>query len=155
MTPDPGTWVRVAHCQSTCGQTADMALREHLREAERKGFGEESAQIGHRGAQYMRFRHACSFFRRFPMPHIPNPAVRCDLTTARDATRAPQPHYNIPQMTEEEPVYESMRSGWSCHSIVENLFFFVGKRKTCASRSYIFALLPILTVLYKMLKNVS
>ena len=97
---DPGTWVRVPHCQSTCGPTADMALRKHLREAERKGLGEESARIGHRGAQYLRFRHACSFLRSFPAPHTPDPAGRCDLTTARHPPRAAQPHYDIPQMTE-------------------------------------------------------
>ena len=88
-----------------------MALHEHLPEAEREGLDEESARIGKMGAQNMRFRHACSFFRSFPAPHTPYPAVPCDLTTARDPTRAPQPHYNIPQMNEEERVYESMRGG--------------------------------------------
>ena len=92
-----------------------MALREHLREAERKGHGEESARIGHSGAQYVRFRHARSFFGSFPAPHTTDPAVRYDLTTARDPPRAAQPHYNIPQMTEEEPVNEFKRIGRSCH----------------------------------------
>ena len=52
MTPDPGTWVRVAHCQSTCGRSGDIALGGRLREAERKGLGEESARFGYRGAHY-------------------------------------------------------------------------------------------------------
>ena len=74
----------------------------------------------------MRFRHACSFFRSFPAPHAPSPAVPYDLTTARELTRTPQPHYNILQMIEEELVDKSMRSGRSYHRIVENVFFFVG-----------------------------
>ena len=54
---DPKTCVRVAHGQSTCRPTAGMALHEHLQGAERKGLGEEYARIGHRGAQYIIFRH--------------------------------------------------------------------------------------------------
>ena len=121
--PEP---VRVVQCQSPCGPTADMALHEHLPEAEREGLDEESARIGKMGAQNMRFRHACSFFRSFPAPHAPSPAVPYDLTTARELTRTPQPHYNILQMIEEELVDKSMRSGRSYHRIVENVFFFVG-----------------------------
>ena len=88
---------------------------EHLQKAEMKDLGEESVRIGHRGAHYMIFRHACSFFRSFPALHTPDPAVRCDLTTTRDPPRDAQPHYEIPQMTEKEPVYEPMRSGRSYH----------------------------------------
>ena len=110
--PEP---VRVVQCQSPCGPTADMALHEHLPEAEREGLDEESARIGKTGAQNMRFRHACSFIRSFPAPHTPDPAVRGDLTTARDPPTAAQPYCGIPQMIEEEPVYESMRSGQSYH----------------------------------------
>ena len=48
-------------------------------------------------------------------PNNGNPAVPSDLTTARDPTRAPQPKYDIPQTTEQEPVDESMGSGRSYH----------------------------------------
>ena len=54
--PEP---VRVVQCQSSCGPTAEMALREHLREAEREGLGEESTRIDHGGAQNKIFGHAC------------------------------------------------------------------------------------------------
>ena len=36
-----------------------MALREHLQAAQSEGLGEESARIGHRGAQNKRFGHTC------------------------------------------------------------------------------------------------
>ena len=49
----PRNWVRVAHCQSTGRPAADMALREHLREAAMKVLGKQSARIGHRGADYI------------------------------------------------------------------------------------------------------
>ena len=71
--------VRVVQCQSSCGPPAELAVREHLREAEREGL------------------------------------IPCDLTTARDLTRAPQPQYDIPHMAGEEIVHESMHSGRSCH----------------------------------------
>ena len=100
-----------------------MALRECLREAERKSFGEEPLRIGRRCVQCMILRHACTFFRSFPWRHTPDPPVRCYLTTARDPPSASQPHYDIPQMTEEEPAHEFMRSGRSYHRIVESLFF--------------------------------
>ena len=60
---------------SSCGPNVEMALREHLRQAERKGLGENTARIGNTGAQNMRF-HACSFFRSFPAPHTPSPQCR-------------------------------------------------------------------------------
>ena len=92
-----------------------MVLREYLREAERKGLGEESTRVGHRGAQKKIFSHAYQFSRSFPAPHTSDPAVPCDLTTARDLTTAPQPQHVIPQMAGEETVHESMHSGRSCH----------------------------------------
>ena len=60
-----------------------MTLRKHLREAERKGLGKESARFGRRVAQYNIFRQACSCFRRFPARHTPKLAVQCDLTGFR------------------------------------------------------------------------
>ena len=96
-------------------ETADMALGEHLRVAKKKGLGEEFARFGRRDAQYKRFSQTCSCLCRFPARHTPSPAARCDLSTARDPTRTQQPQYDIPQMTEEEPVYESMHGGCSYH----------------------------------------
>ena len=112
---DSETWVNVAHCVSSCGPTAEMALRADLREAEWKGLGEKSSRIANTGTQHMIFRHACSFSRSFPAPHTSSAAVPCNLTTARDLTRTPPPHYNIQESTEEEPVYKSMLSGRSYH----------------------------------------
>ena len=62
----------------------------------------------------MRFRHARSFFRSFKGLHTSDP-VRHDLATAHDPPRVAQPHNDMPQMAEEELVYESMRSGRSYH----------------------------------------
>ena len=97
-----------------------MARGEHLRLAERKGLGEEAARFGHRGAQYkihsldlLLTLTPASCLGRFPARHTPDPAVLCDLTTARDPTNAPQPQYDVPQMTEEETVYEPMLIGIS------------------------------------------
>ena len=99
--PDP---IRVVQCQSSCGELRWMALREHLREAERKGLGEESTRIGHRGAQNKIFGLDCYFSRSFRAQHTPDPAVPCDLTTARDLNRAQQPQHDIPQMAGQETV---------------------------------------------------
>jgi len=64
-----------------------------------------------------------SCLRGFPARHTLNLAVPCYLTKAGGLARFPQPHKGIPHMTEEEPVYGSMRSGRSKHWIVENLSF--------------------------------
>ena len=97
-----------------------MARGEHLRQTEGKGLGEESARFGHRGAQYKIYSldllltlTPASGSRRFPARHTPNRAVLCDLTTARDPTSAPQPQYDVPQLTEEETVYEPILIGIS------------------------------------------
>ena len=42
--------------------------------------------------------------------------------TALELARTPQPHYNIPQMTDEDAVYKSMFGGRSRHSIVASSF---------------------------------
>ena len=110
-----GTLVRNDPFHSTCRPTAAMGRGEHLQQADRKGLGEKTARFGHRGAQYKIYSldllltlTPASSLRRFPARHTPNPAVLCDLTTARDPASAPQPQYDIPQMTEEETVYESI-----------------------------------------------
>ena len=54
--PEP---VRDVQCQSSCGPTAEIDLREHLRESQREGLGKESTRIGYRDAQNKRFGHAC------------------------------------------------------------------------------------------------
>ena len=73
--PEPG---RVVQCQSSCGPTAEMALREHLQEAEREGLGEESMRIGHRDAKRRDLVMPASFPVAFQL-HIP-PNQPCRAT---------------------------------------------------------------------------
>ena len=60
----------MTYCQSTCGPTAEMAVEEHLREAEMEGLGEESARYGHRGGNTRYFvrpaRVSVAFQRDIP-----------------------------------------------------------------------------------------
>ena len=97
-----------------------MGRGEHLQQADRKGLGEKTARFGHRGAQYKIYSldllltlAPASSLRRFRARHTLNPAVLCDLATARDPTSAPQPQYDVSQMTEEETVHEPMLIGIS------------------------------------------
>ena len=64
-----------------------MALSVQLREAKRKGAGEESLPFGHGEAQNERFRRALRPW--LPARHPPDPAVPCHLTTADRPTRVP------------------------------------------------------------------